>query len=198
MKSRIALTGIAFALAAMATPSWAQSVSGTVTIDGSVGDKCLVTNAGFVADPDFGGVIHLNALDDGTTGKLRNIGTVSSSSDTSLNFRVVCTTATPGVSVSTTPLITGTGSAPSGYAATVHYDSTVAFDIAGAGSPDTVLTYTDGVTGPAANSASLTGRLATGATNIHVSATNFHTPGLTDVLVAGAYSGAISITVSPN
>lgn len=198
MNTRIALTGIAFALAAMATPSWAQSVSGTVTIDGSVGTKCLVTDPGAVSDPDFGGIIHLNDLDDGTTGKLRNIGTVSSSSDTNLNFRVVCTTATPSVSVTTTPLITGAGTAPPGYAAKVHYDSTVAFDIAGAGSPDTVLTYTDGLTGPASQSASLTGRLATGATNIHVSATNFHTPVATDVLVAGNYSGAIAITVSPN
>lgn len=198
MNMRSTLTGIVFTLATIATPSLAQSTSGTVTIDGSVDTKCLVTDPGAVAGPDFGGIIHLNALDDGTTGKLRNIGTVSSASNANLNFRVVCTTAAPSVSVATTALTTGAGTAPTGYAAKVHYDSTVAFDIADAGSPDSVQTYTDGLTGPASKSATLTGRLATGTTNIHVSATNFHTPAANAVLVSGNYSGAIAITVSPN
>lgn len=196
MNTRIAMTGIAAVLAASAVPAFAQtSVSGTVTLDGTVGDKCLVTNTGAVPGPDFGGAIHLNALDDGTTGKLRTIGTVSAGADTNLNFRVVCTTATPGVTVTSTALKTGVGAAPTGYANTVHYSSTVAFDIAGVGSPTNVTTTTDGT---ATSTSNLPGRLATGTTNIHVSATSFHTPGANDVLVAGTYNGSIAITVSPN
>lgn len=196
MKTRIALTGIAAAIAAISTPSFAQtSVSGTVTLDGTVDAKCLVTTTGAVPSPDFGGAIHLSQLDDGTTGKLRAIGTVSAGANTNLNFRVVCTTATPAVSVTSTALKTGTGTAPTGYANTVHYSSTVAFDIAGSGTPTNVTTVTDGT---ATSTSNLPGRLATSPTNIHVSATSFHTPGLNDVLVAGTYNGSIAITVSPN
>lgn len=195
MNRKIAMTGIAAVLAASAAPAYAQSVSGTVTLDGTVGEKCLVTSTGAVPSPDFGGAIHLGQLDDGTTGKLRTIATVSAGSDANLNFRVVCTTATPGVTVTSNALKTGVGTAPTGYANTVHYSSTVAFDIAGAGSPTNVTTVTDGT---ATSTSNLPGRLATGTTNIHVSATSFHTPGANDVLVSGTYNGSIAITVSPN
>lgn len=197
MKTKIMLSGLLTALAVTAAPAFAQSASGAVALSGTVGDKCLVTNAGAVASPGFGGIVNLNALDDGTTAKLRNVGAISPTSNNNLNFRVVCTTAAPKVAVTTTALTTGSGTASTGYSATVHYDTAVAFDIADAAQPDTVLTYTDGVTGPASKTASLTGRLATGTTNIHVSATNFRTPAAADVLVAGSYAGAITISVSP-
>ncbi len=197
MKAQIILSGIITPLAIAASPAFAQSASGSVALSGTVGDKCLVTNAGAVASPGFGGIVNLNALDDGTTAKLRNVGTISPTSNNNLNFRVVCTTPAPKIAVTTTALTTGSGTAPTGYSATVHYDTSVALDIADAAQPDTVLTYTDGVTGPASKTASLTGRLATGTTNIHVSATNFRTPAVADVLVAGSYAGAITISVSP-
>lgn len=188
-------TGLAaLAAAMMAIPAPALAVTGTVTIDGTVTDKCIVTNIGSTASPDFGGVIHLNDLDDPTTGKLRTISPVSSSSSSELNFRVVCTTATPAVSVTANPLVNGPGTAPSGYAATVHYNSAVAFDIADA-SPTTVNTNT--VTTPTAGT-TLPGRLASvGPTNIHVSADTFRTSDINAVLMAGNYAGSIVITVTP-
>lgn len=182
------------ALAAAAAPANAQGVtSGTVTIEGTVGEKCIVTDAGDVPSPDFGGLISLGALDD-TDGTLRDIGTIAASSNLDdLGFRVVCTTASPLVSVTADPMVNPGGSATGGYANTVHFTADANFFVVGG--TDTFQVVTDGTD---TNGGTLSNRLATGPDNVQIDLSNFHTPGTADVLTSGTYTGTVSITISPN
>lgn len=180
-------------LAAAAAPAAAQSTSGKVTIEGTVGDKCIVTDAGDVPSPDFGGFINLGALD-AADGKLRNIGTIAASSNLGdLGFRVVCTTASPVVSVTAAPMVNPTGSATGGYANTVHFTADANFFVVGGNNNYQVVTD-----GTATSGGTLTNRLATGPDNVQISLSNFHTPGTADVMTSGTYTGSVSITISPN
>lgn len=181
------------ALASVAVPAAAQTVtSGQVTIEGTVGEKCIVTDAGDVPSPDFGGFINLGALDD-TDGTLRNIGTIAASSNLGdLGFRVVCTTATPVVSVTAAPMVNPTGSAIGGYANTVHFTADANFFVVGG--TDNFEVSTDGT---ATSGGTLSNRLATGSDNVQIDLSNFHTPGAADVLTSGTYTGTVSITISP-
>jgi len=193
MKRTIALAALATALATATSPAAAQDLSGTVTINGTVGEKCLVTDEGDNADPDFGGIIDLMDLDD-TDGTLRTIADISASGDLgNLGFRVVCTTANPVVQVTGTAMTTA-GAAPTGYANTVHFTADANFDIAGGGT-DTFTVTTDGTD---IDGGSLSGRLATGLDNVTVDLSSFHTPDPADVLVAGDYTGSVVITISPS
>jgi len=185
---------IAFlALAAAASPAAAQSVSGTVTITGTVGDKCIVTDAGDDPNTDFGGIIDLGALD-ATNGTLRPIGTILASSNlANLGFRVVCTTAAPRVAVTAAPMVNPAATATTGYANTVHFTADANFSVVGGTNNYEVVTD-----GTATAGGVLTNRLATGPDNVQVDLSNFHTPSATDVLTAGTYTGTVSITISPS
>nr|WP_137677391.1 hypothetical protein [Parerythrobacter lutipelagi] len=180
------------AFAAAAGPAMAQSVSGTVTINGTVGEKCIVTDAGDDPNTDFGGIIDLGQLDD-TDGTLRTIADIGATSDlANLGFRIVCTTASPAVSVTAAPLTTA-ATAPTGYANTVHFTADANFSVVGG--TDTFQVVTDGT---ATNGGSLSNRLATGPDNVQVDLSAFHTAATTDVLVAGSYTGTVQITISPS
>lgn len=191
MKKIVALSTIALATALAAAPASAQSVSGTVTINGTVGEKCLVTDTGSTPNADFGGVVNLGALDD-TDGTLRTIAAISATGDlANLGFRVVCTTANPTVSVTAAPMI-NVASAPAGYANRVDFTADVDFDTVGG-----VAEYQAVTDGTATVGGSLPNRLATGLDNVRVDLSGFNTPGAEDVLVAGSYTGSVSITISP-
>ena len=193
MKKVVALATMAAVAALAATSAQAQSVSGTVTIEGTVGEKCLVTDAGANPDPDFGGLIDLGDLDD-TDGTLRSIAAISASGDLdNLGFRVVCTTANPSVEVSATALVnSAAGAPPSGYANTVDYTADIDFDTVSG--TDEFQVVTDGTS---TAGGALSARLATGQHNVRVDLSGFNTPGADDVLMAGDYTGAVSITISP-
>lgn len=193
MKYTAGAIAIVALAAATASPAWAQSVSGTVTINGTVGEKCIVTDAGDDPNTDFGGIVDLGALDD-TDGTLRSIAAISASSDlANLGFRVVCTTATPSVSVTAAPMVNASATAPTGYANTVHFTADANFSVVGG--TDSFQVVTDGT---ATNGGALSNRLATGPDNVQVDLSNFHTPAATDVLTAGTYTGTVSITISPS
>ena len=183
------------AIAAATSPAAAQvlDVTGTVTIQGTVGDKCIVTDEGDDPSPDFGGFIDLGALDD-ADGTLRDIGTISASSDLdNLGFRVVCTTATPSVTVTAEPMVNPSATAVTGYANTVHFTADANFSVVGGTNNFEVDTVTGATTG-----GTLSNRLATGEDNVQIDLSNFRTPGTTDVLTAGTYTGTVSITISPS
>lgn len=180
------------ALVAAAQPAAAQDVSGTVTITGTVEGKCIVTDPGADPNTDFGGIIDLGDLDD-TDGTLRSIGTINASGNlANLGFRVVCTTATPSVSVTAEPMVNPSATAVTGYANTVHFTADANFSVVGGTNSYQVVTDVT-----ATNGGTLSNRLATGDDNVQVNLSNFHTPGLTDVLTAGDYTGTVSITISP-
>ncbi|MFY8048312.1 MAG: hypothetical protein ACOVNS_05775 [Erythrobacter sp.] len=189
----IAGTVAVLALVAAVQPAAAQSVSGTVTLEGTVGDKCIVTDGGATPNIDFGGTIDLGELDD-TDGTLRSIGTISASSNLdNLGFRVVCTTALPRVEITAEPMVNPTGVATGGYANAVHFTADTKFSLVSGG------TQTFGVTtnGTPINGGHLSARLATGEHNVQIDLSNFHTLGSADVLTAGDYTGTVSITISP-
>ncbi len=191
MKKIIALTGVA-TLALLATPAAAQ-VSGSVTLTGTVGDKCLVTNAGATgtAPTSFSGTVSVGQLDNGTTGELGTIADVSSTTDANLNFRVVCTTANPAVTVSATPMMNNSATPTAGYTNRVDYSSTVTFTRVGGVTPVTVSTGGTASSGPTA----LASRLAASGNNIQVEANGFSATG---VLLSGTYTGVVSVTVAPS
>lgn len=181
------------AFAAAASPAVAQTVNGTVTIEGTVGEKCIVTDAGDVPGPDFGGFIDLGQLDD-TDGTLRTIAPINASDNlANLGFRVVCTTATPDVTVTAEPMVNPGGTAGGGYANTVHFTADANFSVVGG--TDTFTVVTDGT---ATGGGTLSNRLATGPDNVQVDLSNFHTPLADDVLTSGTYTGRVLITISPN
>lgn len=192
MKHIAAASAAVLALALASSPAAAQSVSGTVTIQGNVDAKCIVTDAGDVPNPDFGGFIDLGDLDD-VNGTLRPIGTIAASSDlANLGFRVVCTSATPSVAVSASPMVNAGVTAAAGYADTVHFTADANFTVVGG--TDNFEVTTDGT---ATAGGPLSDRLATGPDNVQIDLSNFHTPQATDVLTAGTYTGSVSITISP-
>ena len=183
------------ALAAAVIPAMAQAatgVTGTVNITGTVTSKCLVTAPGSTPGPDFGGNVNLGDLATGTGGTLTP-GLAVTATANQTQFRVICTSANTQVSVTANPLITGTGTgAPSGYANHVNYNSHVAFALVGG-----TQTVDAPSTGTAVTPAAYSDRLATGATNVTVTADTFATPALTDVMMVGSYAGSIVVTITP-
>jgi hypothetical protein len=193
---KIVLAALAATSAFAAMPASAQTVTGVVNVSGTVGDKCIVTNTGTpTGGAAFGGTVSLGALDDSTTGLLKASGDLatafSNAGATQLTYRVVCTTAKTDVTVDTDELVNSAVTADPGYANTVHYDGHVALSMVGGDetvSNDSNDTPTNQV---------IAKRMATGATNIAVSADDFHTPNATDVMLAGTYTGKITITLAP-
>ncbi len=193
---KILSTALAAASAlVVATPAGAQSSTGIVNITGNVDSKCIVTNPGNPSGGDFGGTVALGNLAqaDGTMATdlaSRFNGTAAAN----LNYKIVCTAANTSVAVDSDPIVAATGVAESGYANRIDYKATVAVTLVGGpGTPvenDSAAVPTAAVTQG--------GRLAALSNNISVSASDFRTANVTDILVADpVYTGKITIVVSP-
>lgn len=177
---------------AIAAPAAAQSVSGSVVINGTVTPKCLVVSPGPAAS-SFSTVVSLGELAnaDGTMRTdLATTFSAAGNASNGLSAKVVCTSATPTIAISATPLATG-GAAVTGYDNSIDYTANIAVTTVSGTNPFSATTTT-----PLA-ATSVGGRLATGADNILVSASSFATNNPTDVLVSGAYTGTISFTIAP-
>jgi hypothetical protein len=174
----------------IAAPAMAQTVTGTVTITGSVAPKCFVDPG---AGSTFGATVQLNELAK-ADGTLRTIGPLSATSG-SLSTRIVCTTPAPQISVNAEPLLNAAAADP-GYANRVDYQADVAVTRIVLG-VDTTATFSND--SAAANGAvtPIGGRLSNVANNVVVSAQNFRTANATDLLVSGNYSGTITVVVTP-
>jgi len=184
---KFALIALAATSAFIAMPAAAQTVTGTITLTGSVAPKCSVVPGGgstFADSVDFG---ELSTA----SGTLR--AGLSAEFDAAVDdFQVVCTSANPVVSVTANPLATA-ATAATGYDNSIDYDASVAFSLV-AGGPTTV---TDDSSIAGATGTTLGARLAN-ASNIHITANNFRTNAATDILVASpTYSGTISISIAP-
>ncbi len=180
------------AAAAIATPAMAQTteVTGTINITGSVAPKCFVLN-GSTASDTFGTTVALGEL-------AQADGTLKPSADLSAQFltvggaaldaRVLCTSATPNVSVTAEPLV-NTVAADTGYDNSVDFTADVTFTRVGG----TTL-VSDLSSNPAASTASLPSRLTGTGTNVTVRTSGWNASG---VLVAGDYTGKITVVVAP-
>lgn len=176
----------------IAIPAAAQSVSGSVVINGLVAPKCLVVSPGAAAST-FNTVVSLGDLAnaDGTMRTdLATAFSAAGNASNGLTAKVVCTTSTPTIAISATPLATG-GTPAAGYDNSIDYTANIAVTTVGGTNPFSATTTTPLV------ATSVGGRLATGADNILVTASGFATNNPTDVLVSGAYTGTISFTIAP-
>jgi opacity protein-like surface antigen len=194
--NKILLTALAAASAlAIATPAAAQDVTGTVNITGSVGEKCMVTGDG-PASSSFTTTVALGELSQADGTMRTDLATSFDAGGTggsTMDFRVVCTTAAPEITVDADPIVAeNVTSPPSGYANTIDYVAHVQFDLVASGS-QTV----DNDTQAASTVEVLTDRLATGADNVHITATGFTTGTNDEILVADSYTGIINITIAP-
>ena len=185
---KLALAALAVS-AALATPAAAQNVTGTVDIKGQVAPKCFVlpNNAGNT----FGTTVDMGELAQ-SDGTLKDSATLSATfatvGGTGLQAQVLCTSATPGVSVTAEPLVNA-ATADAGYDNSIDYTANVTF------TQVTGSTLVNDATIPAAaTTATLGGRLNGSGTNVAVATSGWNASG---VLVSGNYTGKITIVVSP-
>ena len=184
---KIAFLAIA-ASAAIASPAMAQNVTGTITLNGNVAAKCSVTSgtpgATFAQTVNFGELAQSN-------GTLRT-GLATDFSLTPVQATVVCNTGTPKISVDANPLATG-ATITTGYANTINYTATVAV----ATSPSGTVSTSNATTSAPGALTAIGAPLANTANNVVVTTSGYNTPGATDILVAGVYTGNIIIVISP-
>lgn len=176
-------SAIAAAALGLAGAASAQTTTGTVNVVGTVGDKCTVSGGDASSFSDTFDALELADTD----GTLRTIAPFSTSGE---GFQVHCTTI-PDVSITATPM-SNVASAPSGYANTVNYIAYADFNVV-AGADNTISTPAGGSAGPT----TLSAHLENVADNVVIRADTFTTPGASDILVAGAYSGLITVTITP-
>lgn len=177
----------AAACAAIASPAMAQqTTTGTITLSGTVASKCYVgsnnTTTTFSASHAFGEL----AQADGT---LRSGLATELDGDATMDFTIKCNSANPTVTISRTPMA-NVATAATGYANSISYNGIVLVDPA---SGPSVTFDTDAGTAPLATGP-LGGPLKATGPNVHVTADTFAATG---ILVAGAYSGVITIVISP-
>ncbi|MFL6845708.1 MAG: hypothetical protein ACJ8ER_12595 [Allosphingosinicella sp.] len=195
--NRIILTALAAASAfAIATPAAAQSVTGVINITGNVDSKCMVVSAGNPTGPaTFGGTVALGNLAqaDGTMATDLATRFNAAGNNTQLQYKIVCTSAKTNVSVDADPIVAATAVAQAGYANRIDYKANVAVTLVGGAGAPVQSDSTDG----AATATTYNDRLAATNPNIIVTASNFRTANLTDILLADSYTGKITIVVSP-
>lgn len=188
---KLVLAALAASAALAAAPAAAApgDATGTVNITGSVAPKCFVlpNNAGNT----FGGTVALGELAqaDGTLKSSADLSTLFGSQNTAATTaQVLCTSATPNVSVNAEPLA-NTATADAGYDNSIDYNADVTFTRVGG----TTL-VSDSTTNPASTAATLASRLNGSGTNVSVATSGWTATG---VLVSGNYTGKITIVVSP-
>lgn len=183
------------AAAAIATPAMAQTttptdVTGTINITGTVAPKCFVL--GTAVGSTFGTTVAMGELskDDGTLKSSADLSSkFNSEGGTALDARVLCTSASPQVSVFAEPLVNSV-SAPAGYDNSVDYSADVTFSLVGG----TDQLVSDSSVDATDTDATLTARLNGTGTNVEVRTSNWAADG---VLVSGSYAGKITVVVAP-
>jgi hypothetical protein len=157
-----------------------------VNITGTVNSKCSVNGPG--APTAFSDIWNLGDLAD-TDGTLTSIPAQSTSGD---GIQVSCTSR-PFVSIDATA-ITNVAPVPGpGYANTVNYVAYADFLTV----PAATETISDASGGGASSPAQLAAHLQNVTDNVVVRADTFTTPGGSDILVSGSYSGQIVVTITP-
>jgi len=179
---------------AMAAPAAAQTVSGDVTITGTVTPKCTVINGTgpttFAASRDIGELAKADGTLETSSVLAGRFGLAGGSAPT---FRVVCTSANPLIAVDAVELTTA-GTPPAGYTSRIDFIGYAAPRLS-SGAGTTV--SNDSSTNAATPATAIGGRFAAdGADNITVTADTFKTaPGA--LLASGAYTGHILINITP-
>lgn len=182
---------VALLATAIATPAAAQSVTGTVTIIGSVAPKCQVLSG---AGSTFGTAVDLEELAQ-ANGTLRTDIAADFNVASGLEARVVCTSAAPTISVNADAIATSTAPA-AGYANTINFTAHVAVDTVTIND----VPFSNDSAVAAGSPTLIGGRLANnGGNNITITASNFRTANIDDLLVAATdYQGQIVVVIAPS
>ncbi len=192
MKKLIGLS-VAAALLASASPAFAQdaTVTGTVNITGTVAPKCLVVPG---AGSNFTANVALGELSQ-ADGRLRTdlASIFQSAGGPALEARVVCTTPAPTIAIDATAITSG-APVTSGYANLINFTANVAV-----ATVSSELAFSNSSTGAPLAATPIGGRLANnGGSNIFITASNFATPNVSDLLVAATdYTGSIVVVIAP-
>jgi hypothetical protein len=189
---------IAFGLT-FAGQASAQVVTGTVNLTGSVGVACRVVSGGLLNGSTFGATIALGELADTATGTLRTIANTTVGGGAGANnFQVNCSGATVTAAISRSLLQTG-AVAPAGYASSIDYVAAATVLLA----TGSLTVDTDAATAPTASTTS-GARVRVAPNNIVITVSDFvanpddlATPAATALLVAGTYTGAVTLTLTP-
>lgn len=192
MKKLAYLALASASLIAFASPAAAQDVTGTVNITGTVAGKCLVLPG---AGSTFGHTVALGELAQSNGTLATDLATrFSSIGGAGLDARVVCTTAAPTIAIDATEITSATA-AVAGYANRIDFTAHVAVDTTTTNDID----FSNSSTVAPLAATLIGGRLANnGGANITVSASNFATPNVTDLLVAATdYTGKIVVVIGP-
>jgi hypothetical protein len=184
---------------AFAGQASAQTVTGTVNLTGSVGVACRVVGGGTLNGSTFGSTIALGELANVATGTLRTIPTTNVGDGAGANnFQVNCTGSTVTAAISRTLLETS-GAAPAGYASKIDYVAAATVLL----STGSLTVDTDAATAPPASTTS-GARVRVAPNNIVITVSDFvakpddvPTPAASALLVAGNYSGAVTLTLTP-
>ncbi len=191
MKKLVLAAFAATAMTAIATPAMAQqTVTGTITLTGSVAPKCLVVPGN---GSTFGTTVALGELAD-ATGKLRTDVATTFNAAAGLTARVVCTSAAPTISVDSTALAT-TATGDSGYDNSIDFEASVAVTTVGTNNGP----FVNDSANAALAATAIGSRVANnGSSNIAITAGNFRTDNATDLLVASpTYTGSIVVVIAP-
>lgn len=189
----LALSALA-ATSACATADSGPAATGAVNLSGTVAPSCQAT--GGASASSFGASFDLGEMSQ-SGGTLKSGLSFTTSGAGNGNFQIVCSGVAPTIKLDATSLATGGGVAPNGYAATVTYSAKVS--VATINAANQTSTKTASLTsGGSTQTVPMTNLyLANQANNIVVTADTFATPHATDILVAGTYAGAITVTVTP-
>jgi len=180
----------------IAGPALAQNATGTVIINGTVGNKCSVLT-GSGTSGTWGTTVNLGELSQ-SDGTLRTSASLSNDFNTvaagAQNAHVVCTTANPTITVNADPLVNTAVPTVSGlgYTNTIHYQADVTVNKV---SSSTV--YPNDSNAAASGPTALGDRLAAAGPNVIIATSNWRTLGTDSQLVAGSYSGQIVVTITP-
>lgn len=178
---------LAAPLAVFATPAMAQSVNGTITLNGSVASKCFVDPGNgntFSATVNFGELAQAN-------GTLR---TDLATAFGTKSFTVKCNSGSPTISVDANPLATAAAGS-TGYDNSIDYTASVALVTTGTNNGP----FTNDSANAAGTATAVGSGLANSTNNVNITTTNYRTNSATDLLVASpTYTGNILVTISPN
>lgn len=182
----------AASMIALASPAAAQSTTGTITLTGSVAPKCMVIPANSLT---WGTTIPLGEMAQ-ADGRIKPSsyfeGLINGTAGTTA--RIVCTSATPTISVDATAI---TSAAPTA----TGYDNSIDFNAKVAVTTTTgTANFANDSSAAALAATAIGGRVANnGGDNIVVTTENFRTNNLTtDLLVAATdYTGSIVVVIAP-
>ena len=184
-------------------PASPNSIDVKVDVTAQVGTVCSVISGGTAGGAGtFGDSVNLDNVG-AAGGKIVNAnGTVRTDLNTSTSaaasvaqtYQINCTGTNDAITLKATPLATAIA-APTGYANTVNYTAEADFAVTGGTSPVKLTDSSDSTTHNGLLGSGV--KLANAAGDILIKAYAFNTsPNPGNVLVAGAYQGVITVTIT--